>query len=52
LYPVFTPFYSLGFYGRVGLVPFKQLGGWIGFELSARYAGVLLQNTGKSLYWG
>jgi hypothetical protein len=41
--------YPLGFYGRAGLVPFKQLWGWIGFELSLCYTGLKTENRAYQL---
>jgi hypothetical protein len=40
-------FYFLGMYGRISVVPVKRLWGWIGFELSPRYADL---RTEKDAY--
>jgi hypothetical protein len=42
-------FYPLGFYARAGIVPIKRLWGWIGFEVSPRYADLKTKTDAYSL---
>jgi hypothetical protein len=47
-----APFYPLGLYGRVSLVPLKRLWGWIGFELGFHYADLKTQDAAYGLSGG
>jgi hypothetical protein len=41
--------YPLGVYARVGVVPLKQLWGWIGFEVSPYYTGLKTETSAYTL---